>query len=109
MTVQTGTTCIDFRNDCMLEYINIYDYQTLTTILSYGKNFAKGLFGGFFASFCSRPLEGREHVTLRAAIPMRFTRAARRSTRVLRKKRAKHLAFQVGLYCNFQHITSSAD
>ena len=53
-----------------------------------------------FFRYSSRPLEGREHVTLRAAIPMRFTRAARRSTRVLRKKRAKHLAFQVDLYCN---------
>ena len=40
--------------------------------------------------YCPRPLEGRGHVTLRAAIPIRFACAARRYTRVLREKAAQN-------------------
>ena len=57
--------------------------------------------------YCTRPLEGRAHVTLRAAIPIRF---AVRNTlcecvRAIQlgffaKTREKHLEFQVGLYNN---------
>ena len=40
------------------------------------------------------PFQGREHETLRAAIPMRFTRAARRLTPVFALKNAqKHVEF----------------
>jgi hypothetical protein len=40
--------------------------------------------------YCTRPLEGRVHVTLRAAIPIRFACTARRTTRVLRGKHAQN-------------------
>ena len=40
--------------------------------------------------YSTRPLEGRVHVTLRAAIPIRICAAARRPTRVLREKHAQN-------------------
>ena len=40
--------------------------------------------------YSTRPLEGRVHVTLRAAIPIRFACAARHTTRVFREKTAKN-------------------
>ena len=52
------------------------------------------------------PYRGREHVTFACGdsnIALRCLRlrgAARRYTRVLRKERAKHLAFQTGLNCD---------
>ena len=58
-----------------------------------------GAFQGLFkARYMSTPYRGRGHVTLRAAIPIRFACAARRKTPVfVRSGVQKHAEFQVGL------------
>ena len=47
------------------------------------------------------PCRGRVHVTSRSTIPIRFAYVERRKTPVfVRFGVQKHVAFQVGLYCN---------